>query len=299
MRQPRRQQREQPSGSALREAVDHGRQQAQGEAGEDGGNYASDARVALRWSTRGNKRTIGGTPPMERTAIDGPLASMPVVSRHGVFFWLFSTLVSVRFTFPLVALLTAAGAGRSVAGVLIWLWMVFFGVLVHELGHVFAARYYGHRPKVELYTLGGLTTWTSEREPGWVERLVTSLAGPAIGFVLAACVWAILHWTGPVIGLPLVALALGDFMWISVGWGLINLVPILPLDGGQALEAVLGAAGVARPQHVTRVVSLVAGGTVVVVAFAWNLMWAALLAGLLAYNNAQRLRGLQGVRVVG
>ena len=82
-------------------------------------------------------------------------------------------------------------------------------------------------------------------------------------------------------------------------WGLFNLLPILPMDGGQALQALLSATRVARPRYTTQLVSLVVGGIVVVLAFAFGMMWAALLAGLFAYNNAQQLRGLKEVRVVG
>jgi stage IV sporulation protein FB len=232
-------------------------------------------------------------------AIDGPFASWPIVSRHGIFFWLFSTLVSVRFTFLLVTVFTATSAGRGVAQILIWLAVVFLGLLVHEFGHVAAARYYGHRPKVELYTLGGLTSWSTDKRPGWRERLVISLAGPAVGFVLAAAVWALMTWTGGSVTQPLLRLALRDFMWVSVGWGVFNLFPVLPLDGGQALQAILGACRVARPRHTTRIVSVVAGGVVAVLGFGWGLYWAAALAGFFAYNNAQQLRGMKEVRVVG
>jgi Zn-dependent protease len=224
--------------------------------------------------------------------------SLPVVSRHGVFFWLFSTLVTVRFTFFLVMVLMGGMARRSVAEILVWVLVAGFGVLLHEFGHVAAARYYGHAPRVELYTMGGVTTWESESRPGWVERLVVSLAGPAIGLALAGIVWLLVP-AGAALGSPLLSLALYDFMWVSVGWGIFNLLPILPLDGGRAMEAILGAARVARPLRKARLVSLIFGAAVALVAFAFGWTWAGVLGALFAYNNAQLLRGSPEVRIVG
>ena len=126
--------------------------------------------------------------------IEGPLVSRPVVSRHGIFFWLFSTLVTVRFTFFLVMVLMAGLSGRSFSEILIWVFVAGFGVLLHEFGHVGAARYYRHRPRVELYTMGGVTTWENDGRAGSRERLVISLAGPAIGLVLFLVMWT--WWSG-------------------------------------------------------------------------------------------------------
>ena len=231
--------------------------------------------------------------------IDGPMVSRPIISRHGVFLWLFSTLVTIRFTFVLVMVLMAALGRRSIPRILVWLGVATLGILLHEFGHVAAARYFGHRPKVELYTLGGLTSWSSDRRAGWRERLVTSLAGPAIRFVLAAVVWVALRWLAPALTHPLLLLALRDFMWVSVGWGLFSLVPVLPLDGGQALEAILGAARVRAPRRTTRLISIAVGAVVAVLSFVSGWFWAGSLAALFAYNNAQQVRGLQEIRVVG
>jgi len=231
--------------------------------------------------------------------IEGPLVSRPVVSRHGVFFWLFSTLVTVRFTFFLVMVLMAGLSRRSFLQILVCVFVAGFGVLLHEFGHVGAARYYRHKPRVELYTMGGVTTWESDGREGWRERLVISLAGPAIGLVLAGLVWLSLETLGFRPGSPFVHLALGDFIGVSFGWGLFNLLPILPLDGGQALEAILTGRFARDPRRTTRIVSLIVGGVTALLAFSAGWTWAGALAAMFAYNNAQRLRGGREVRIVG
>jgi Zn-dependent protease len=229
--------------------------------------------------------------------IEGPLVSLPVVSRHGVFFWLFSTLVTVRFTFLLVMVLMAGLSRRSFAGIFVWVLVAGFGLLLHEFGHVAAARYYRHKPRVELYTMGGVTTWERDERAGWVEQLLISLAGPAIGLALAAAVWLLL--VGWIPGSSLLRLALLDFMWVSVAWGVFNLLPILPLDGGRALEAILAAFRTRNPRRTTRIVSLCVGGAVALLAFGFGWTWAGVLAAMFAYNNAQGLRGGREVRIVG
>lgn len=91
--------------------------------------------------------------------IPGAFISRPVLNRHGIFYWLLRTLVKVRYTFFLVALLMGIQRGFSLA-VLVWLVVVFVAVLTHELGHAVAAQYYGQRPQIELHALvGGSWSW--------------------------------------------------------------------------------------------------------------------------------------------
>jgi Zn-dependent protease len=94
-------------------------------------------------------------------------------------------------------------------------------------------------------------------------------------------------------------LALRDFLWVSVGWGVFNLLPILPFDGGGALEAILTGLRTRTPRRTTRIVSLAVGAAVALVAFAAGWTWAGALAAMLAYNNAQRLRGGREVLIIG
>jgi Zn-dependent protease len=252
---------------------------------------------ASSWPTLA--RAFAKLETMTARGIEGPLVSVPVVSRHGIFFWLFSTLVTVRFTFFLVMILMAGLSRRSVFEILIWVIVAGFGILLHEFGHVGAARYYRHKPRVELYTMGGVTTWESDRREGFREHLVISLAGPAIGLALAGLVWLLLETVGWRPGSPFVHLALSDFMWVSVGWGFFNLLPILPLDGGQALEAFLEGRRARDPRRTTRIVSLGVGAAVALIAFGAGWTWAGVLAAMFAYNNAQRMRGGREVRIVG
>jgi Zn-dependent protease len=148
--------------------------------------------------------------------------------------------------------------------------------------------------------MGGVTRWKTYVPMAWYEQFSISLAGPFTGFVVAGVVWSAEQVSGTSVEAPILRLALRDFMWVNVAWGVFNLLPILPLDGAQALEALMARLRLARdPRRAIRIVSLITGAGVAILAFSAGQMWAAVLAGLFAYNSAQQLRGLRGVTILG
>jgi membrane-associated protease RseP (regulator of RpoE activity) len=49
---------------------------------------------------------------------------------------------------------------------------------------------------------------------------------------------------------------LWDLMWVSLGWGIINLLPILPLDGGNIAITLLRRTRIDEPERVARLLSV-------------------------------------------
>ncbi len=120
---------------------------------------------------------------------------------------------------------------------LTWTALVSFSVLVHELGHAFAARFFGARPTVQLVGLGGLTRAEGEQLEWWQDLLFT-LAGPAAGlaFGVFSGMIAILGKTflpEPVLYFA-TGIAIANLMWTAL-----NLLPISTLDGGRITTIVL------------------------------------------------------------
>ncbi|MDX6765438.1 MAG: site-2 protease family protein [Candidatus Methylacidiphilales bacterium] len=156
-------------------------------------------------------------------------------------FGLFGIPVQIQPMFWLSAFLL--GGGLSMQGpkgwipVFIWTVAMLVSVLVHEMGHAGASRMFGGRPAVVLHGLGGVTSLGLGEVGRW-RHLWISAAGPAAGLGLAAGV-ALLAWMthgrSPVLDAWVV-----DMLWINVVWSLFNLLPILPMDGGQILRDLVG-----------------------------------------------------------
>jgi stage IV sporulation protein FB len=136
------------------------------------------------------------------------------------------------------AVLGGIAAAITTIGFLI---AIFTCVLLHEFGHVIAARRYGiHTPDITLLPIGGIARLERmPRKPS--EELVVALAGPAVNVVIALGLLAARGFAG--IDEPWEELKHGSFAGRLIAWNLImvvfNMIPAFPMDGGRVLRAVL------------------------------------------------------------
>jgi stage IV sporulation protein FB len=113
----------------------------------------------------------------------------------------------------------------------------FISILVHELGHALTVRKFGGYTEIVLQAFGGYATCTGVRLTRPQDFAVTA-AGPLVQILLGIALWfALPHLTHLN---PNFFRFLFDLMSISIVWALLNLLPILPLDGGRLLDATLG-----------------------------------------------------------
>ncbi len=237
---------------------------------------------------QGNGFVFGVDPGRTSWDLDFSLLRVPV--RVHPLFWLVGLLLGARANDP--------------AELIAWMIAFFVAILVHELGHALAMRAYGFYPSITLYGLGGFTSYGGafSRQPRGLPHIVISAAGPAAGFAFAAILalaiallgfevviriglpFGVLIAVSDAVGSPAFSLLINDLFFISVFWGLVNLLPVYPLDGGHIARELLVAA---RPDEGTRwslMLSFVAAVLMAVVAFVqWQSLFGAILFGYFAY----------------
>jgi len=112
--------------------------------------------------------------------------------------------------------------------------LLFTSVLAHELGHSFVAIKQGIEVKsITLFLFGGLATLEREsKTPG--EAFWVAIAGPLVSFILFGIFTAIGVFTN-ISGA--IAAVLQLLAYINLVIGTFNLIPGLPLDGGNILKS--------------------------------------------------------------
>ncbi|MCL1469722.1 site-2 protease family protein [Argonema antarcticum] len=112
--------------------------------------------------------------------------------------------------------------------------LLFGSVLLHELGHSLVARSQGIKvSSITLFLFGGIASIDREsKTPGLAFQV--AIAGPAVSITLFALL-AVLTYLLPPSGPAEVLVA--DLASINLVLALFNLIPGLPLDGGQILKA--------------------------------------------------------------
>ena len=129
--------------------------------------------------------------------------------------------------------------------------------LIHELGHAFAARATGAKAKITLDFLAGYASFIPTRHLKRWERAGIALAGPGIQIVLGLAVLSVMKVN------PFELQSVNDRASTLAIWfagpimGLINLLPILPLDGGNIVMSGLDAVIPGRSRQVMIYVSIV------------------------------------------
>ena len=182
----------------------------------------------------------------------------------------------------LLGLMVHRGAGE-VWAVGAWVVVMFFAILLHELGHAIAGRSFGLVPEVHLVAMGGLTSFPGGRRLSHGRSIVVSFAGPAVGIVVGGIALAVMMFAQR---LPEPArVVLADVVFTNLGWALFNLVPIVGLDGGNMMAAAFDRFFGARGVRAARVVSILVAGAIIAYGVAVREIWLVFLMGMLAVQN--------------
>ena len=171
-----------------------------------------------------------------------------------------------------------------------WTFVVFVSVLVHELGHAVVGRALGGSPEIRLEGFGGVTFPNLPRAVGAMRQILLSVTGPVFGLLLGVAVLVLRRALPPDPGSPS-AWVVQQFIFTSVVWAGFNLLPMLPLDGGQMLLAAVE--GLRKKPSVGPVswFSAVFGVALALVAWlGFGQPFIALFCALFAFQNFSRAR---------
>ncbi|MTJ10304.1 site-2 protease family protein [Anabaena sp. UHCC 0204] len=145
-------------------------------------------------------------------------------------------LVTWSYSSGLAAQFPQLGGGLPLVLGLMTALLLFGSVVAHELGHSFVAIRQGIDVKsITLFIFGGLASLEKESQtPG--ETFWVAIAGPLVSFLLfvtATTVGFATAASGPL------AAILGLLASVNLTLALFNLIPGLPLDGGNILKAIV------------------------------------------------------------
>jgi stage IV sporulation protein FB len=245
----------------------------------------------------------------------------PAPTQADLHFRAFGVPVRVHPWFWIIALLLGLGGGGRADPMetVIWVAVVFVSILIHELGHAFTQRFYGGHPRITLYSFGGLAYCDDcDRSP--LSQILISLAGPAAGFLFAAVLILVLRGTGhlngfrrslnPVDWTPydLNYLMLNGkssprdtlismLLYVNIFWGLVNLLPIYPLDGGRIAREVFTLDNPRRGIIQSLWLSVIAAAALAAWALTRDSIYMAVMFGYLSYASYQTLQAYQGRRM--
>jgi stage IV sporulation protein FB len=234
------------------------------------------------------RHTIEKAATARRTFTRGPLVlAEPERTPYDLRFHLLRFPVRIHPWFWLGSVLL--GSNHLEAGLeylAIWVAVVFVSILVHELGHALAFRWYGADSAVVLYAFGGLAIPSHNISGRW-RRIAVALAGPFAGFALCGIVYGSNEALGWVLAArsPELASFYGMLVFVNLVWGIMNLLPVYPLDGGQVCRELCGMKW--HPTRATRISLKISFGTALAVV-GWSIfcamdrsnMGAGVLAGL-------------------
>jgi Zn-dependent protease len=231
-----------------------------------------------------------------RSPYDLHLKLLGVPIRIHPWFWLVSLFLGM-----------SPGSDNDPARVALWILASFVSVIVHEMGHALTIRHFGARPWITLYGMGGLASSTMTRRSPRTQILI-SLAGPAAGFALFGLVVTLVAATGHRVvfdwhSLPYMPVQildgfenarLWDLTAILLSWnyylGLLNLLPIYPLDGGQVARELFQVADPGQGLRRSIMVSVVVAAGAALWGLKFKNMMLILLFGMLAYENYMNLQ---------
>jgi stage IV sporulation protein FB len=197
------------------------------------------------------------------------MLAAPAPSPFDLNFRLLGIPVRIHPMFWLISAALGWSSRDGLPNVLLWVPCVFLSILVHEYGHGLMARALGFDAWIVLYGMGGLCYSEGERQRPW-QRLLVLFSGPGAGFVLGGLT-IIGFITSVLMGVDFreheaANRIIDNLVRINFLWGLVNLVPLWPLDGGQISGVILTKLSPTRGMFATHILSMFTAAVLAILA---------------------------------
>ncbi len=174
----------------------------------------------------------------------------------------------------------------SAIGTIVWIGIILVSVLVHEYGHALTSLMFGQRPRIEFVAFGGVTIPEGKKISAGKEFLVV-LMGPVFGLLLffASLFLVRFQILSPFFQSVFTVLAIVNLFWTAI-----NLLPILPLDGGQLVRIILEVFIRTKAFKATLYLSIILGGLAAIGFFVTGFIFVGAIFLLLTFQNVETLR---------
>ncbi|HEV7426786.1 MAG TPA: M50 family metallopeptidase [Thermoanaerobaculia bacterium] len=179
---------------------------------------------------------------------------------------IFGTTITLDLSFLILivffVMMSMQSSGMPYA--LLWAPILFIGVLFHEFAHasMIAALGFGSSAII-LQGMGG-ATYNERRARPWQDLLI-SAAGPASNFLLAWIIGLIIAGVPAATRDPFFRSLLPLLAYANMFWGVLNLLPIGPLDGNNIVRNFFRLFLRERPAFVVSIwISILVGVAVIV-----------------------------------
>jgi len=209
--------------------------------------------------------------------VDFTLFRIPI--RVEPIFWL---------TLGIIGFLSVQGFPMDIAlmGTALFVMAGFISILIHELGHALMIQKFKQPTAIVLSSFGGYATFPL----GSLDRkqsFFVTLGGPA----LQAAFGLLIYYLAPHIltQSPLINLFIMFLYQVSIFWAVLNCIPVLPLDGGRMLEAILGP----RKIKTTVTISMFAALAACIIGFTLKQTFLGIFMAMFAFQNYQALERLK------
>jgi Zn-dependent protease len=230
-----------------------------------------------------------------RTPYDLRFSIMGFDVRISPWFWLAGVLLGGRL------------GGQEL---ILWTAVILLSILIHELGHALAFRHYGISSHIVLYHFGGLavpdsygSSYGGSRPLTAQQHMVVSASGPALQILAAIAMIIVLRVGNYAIPFALPSQFQGQnilpsasayffvaqFLYVSIFWALLNLLPVYPLDGGQIARDAFLMFGSDQAMQYSLMLSVAVGGAVAFWGFTGGRQYLGFMFAMLAYSNFNTL----------